>query len=320
MTLAPPRYMLIGNLVVAAALFALFPAFPVVAIWFALRFLSGCNITVVFVISESWINQVVTPARRAFMLGVYGTALAGGFGVGGFCSRCSIRPATCPSTSLPPSSFWAPCPWPCCAAPRPWRPTATARRSRRCWRAARSAPAAILAGLAFGALETLLFSLLPVYGERIDLTHATIGMMVFAVAMGALSFQIPLGWIADRTDRRATLFWIAVTTTFVTRGDRAGGRLHTGPPAPSLHPGRRRQRALLGRPLPPGRTLLPAAPWRPPMPASSLPTGWAVSPARRLPAAPWTTIGPWGLLWTLSAVSAAYVLVFGFRRLTAQTD
>ncbi len=37
--------------------------------------------------------------------------------------------------------------------------------------------------------------------------------MVFAVAMGVLFFQIPLGWIADRTGRRSTLLAIAAAAT-----------------------------------------------------------------------------------------------------------
>jgi len=312
MTLAPPRYMLIGNLVVAAALFALFPVFPVVAIWFALRFLSGCNITVVFVISESWINQVVTPARRAFMLGVYGTALAGGFGIGGLLFSVLDPTGDLPFYVASAIFLLGTLPVALLRGPQAVAPDRDGSSLKAMLGAARSAPAAILAGLAFGALETLLFSLLPVYGERIDLTHATIGMMVFAVAMGALSFQIPLGWIADRTDRRATLFWIAVTTTFVPVGIGLAGGF-----TPALLPLLFIQAGVASGLYSVGLSLL-----------GERFAGGAVAAANAgfifayglgsfagppVAGSAMDTIGPWGLLWTLSAVSAAYVLAVGIR-------
>ena len=213
MSLLPPRHLLVISLAGAAGLFPLLPLFPVVLMWFALRFLIGCFMTVIFVISESWINQIVTPDRRALMLGVYGTALSGGFGIGGLLFS-ALHSSGDTAFYLGALIFLAGAlPILLLRGPEATAPGAEATSLPSLIRAALIAPSAILAGLAFGATETLLYSMLPVYGERIALDHATIGLMVLAVALGALVFQIPIGWVADKTSRRATLLWVALIAT-----------------------------------------------------------------------------------------------------------
>lgn len=208
-----PRIALPVSLIAAALLHALFPLMPDVAAWFVLRFVMGCFMTVVFVISETWINQIASPDRRATILGIYGTALSGGFGVGallfgmtgaqsdtGFLlGGCIFLLGIVPVLLLNGPQAVA-----------PDEEEASASAMLGCLRLA---PAAIAAGLAFGALETLLFSMVPVYGDRIGMTEAMISQVAIAAAIGALFSQIPLGWIADKTGRRLTLTWIAAVAT-----------------------------------------------------------------------------------------------------------
>ena len=213
MAVMPPRQLLVVSLVGAAGLFTLLPVFPVVLMWFLLRFLIGCFMTVIFVISESWINQIVSPDRRALMLGVYGTALSGGFGIGGLFFS-ALHGAGDTAFYLGAAIFLSGIvPILLLQGPQATPPDAASTSLPSLMRTAFIAPTAILAGLAFGATETLLYSMLPVYGERIALDHATIGLMVLAVALGALVFQIPIGWVADKTSRRGTLVWIAGIAT-----------------------------------------------------------------------------------------------------------
>ncbi len=208
-----PRIVLPLALVSAALLHAAFPLLENVTAWFALRFVMGCFMTVIFVISETWINQIATPERRATILGVYGTALSGGFGVGalifgmvgaqadtGFYAGAAIF-----VMGIAPVLFLR--------GPQAVAPDAEEASLGAMLGCLRVAPAAIAAGLAFGALETLLFSMVPVYGTRIGLTEAMISQVAIAAAIGALLSQIPLGWIADKTGRRLTLTWIAAVAT-----------------------------------------------------------------------------------------------------------
>jgi len=308
MGLLPARQLLAISLVSAALLFALMPAFPAVAPWFGLRFIIGCFMTVVFVISESWINQVVSPERRALMLGVYGTALSGGFGLGGLLFS-ALHGAGDAAFYLGAVIF-------ACGAlpvlflrgPDATAPDAHAASFDSMLRAIRSAPTAIMAALAFGAIETLVFSMMPVYGERIGLTHSTIGMMIVAVALGAIVFQIPLGWVADKTNRRLTLLWVAVLATL--------GPLLTGlagANVPALLVVLFFQSGVVGGLYTIGLSLL-----------GERFTGGAMAAANAafifayglgsfggppVAGVAMDTTGPWGLLWVLSAISAVYVLI-----------
>ena len=319
MTLAKPRFLLSLGLLASGALFLLFPVFVSVEAWFILRFAVGCLMTLVFVISESWINQVVSPHRRALMLGIYGTALAGGFGVGGLLFAI-LDP-------LADTAFWLGAlifaagivPVTLLRGPQAVPPDEESSSIKAMLEAAGSAPAAILAGLAFGALETLAFSLLPVYGDRIGLEHALVGAMMVAVALGGLSFQIPLGWIADKTDRRATLFWIAAFTSLTPLAiGLSGGHLAGLLVLVFLQAGMASGMYSVGLSLLGERF-----------------SGGAIAPANAafifayglgsfagppVAGGAMDMLGPWGLLMTLAAISASYVLIVGVRSLRQAAD
>jgi MFS family permease len=205
-----PRALLTLGLLASAFFFVFFPLLPDAGIWFGLRMIVGFFSTIVFVISETWINQIVTPERRAFMLGVYGTALSGGFGVGAILFAMIGERGDLGFYVAAGVFLVGALPVLLLRGPGATAPSRAETSAVAMWRAVCSAPTAIGAGLAFGAIETLVFSMMAVYGERIGFDLPTAGLLVLAIALGALVFQIPLGWIADRFGRRKTLFWIAV--------------------------------------------------------------------------------------------------------------
>ena len=69
----------------------------------------------------------------------------------------------------------------------------------------RLAPAATVAALIYGAVETGGFAILPLYGLRLGYDAETAAGLVSALALGNVLFQIPFGWLADRVDRRLVL-------------------------------------------------------------------------------------------------------------------
>ncbi|MGL4240805.1 MAG: MFS transporter, partial [Beijerinckiaceae bacterium] len=70
-------------------------------------------------------------------------------------------------------------------------------------------PVATFAGLTFGAIETGSFALFPVYGLRNGMEEAGAAMLISIVTIGNVVSQIPLGWLADRVDRRKVLLLCA---------------------------------------------------------------------------------------------------------------
>ncbi|MFC4724033.1 MFS transporter [Glycocaulis abyssi] len=210
-----PRALLAASLAVIALGILVFPAVREVWVWFGTRFLIGIAVTIVFIASETWINQLAKPERRASLLAVYATVLSAGFGSGGLL------------LALLGAEGWAP--WIAGAAiyaagvlpvlflrgPGLIPPSRDEGSPLAMLTTARLAPAAILAGFLFGALENSFFALMPVYGERTGLTTTLIGLLMTTGALGALCLQIPIGNFADRAGRMRTLALITLAAVAV---------------------------------------------------------------------------------------------------------
>lgn len=198
----PGRPMIALSLLFSAACLPLFRLWPDATAWFVLRFAMGIGITIVFVASETWINQIASPHRRATILGMYATALACGFGLGGLL------------LSVLGSQGWAPwiagmalfslgtLPVLLLRGPEIEPPSPDDATTGAMLRAAIIAPSAIGAGLLFGATETIFFALMPVYGVRIGLEEAAIGIIMASGAVGGILLQVPVGRLADRVGKR----------------------------------------------------------------------------------------------------------------------
>ncbi|MGP1274408.1 MAG: MFS transporter [Caulobacterales bacterium] len=200
-----PRVLLAGSLALIAGGILLFPALREVWVWFATRFVIGIAVTIVFIASETWINQLARPERRASLLAVYATVLSAGFGSGGLLLAFLgsegwapwIAAATIYALGVLPVVFLR--------GPELIAPDKDEGSPRAMLTTARLAPAAILAGFLFGALENSFFALMPVYGDRIGLTTMMVGLLMTTGALGALCLQIPIGNFADRAGRMRTL-------------------------------------------------------------------------------------------------------------------
>lgn len=206
----PGRPMIVASLLFAAACLPLFRLIPDVTAWFVLRFAMGVAITIVFVSSETWINQIATPARRATILAMYATALACGFGLGGIL------------LSVLGSQGWAPwiagtllfslgtIPVMALRGPEIEPPSPDDAGTMAMLKAAAIAPSAVGAGLLFGATETIFFSLMPVYGVRIGLAEVAIGIIMACGAVGGILMQLPVGRMADRVGKRPVVAFITL--------------------------------------------------------------------------------------------------------------
>ena len=69
----------------------------------------------------------------------------------------------------------------------------------------RRSPSAVLAALVFGAIETAVMTFLPLYGLRLGLTETNASLLLTAAVLGNVAFQIPIGLISDKVDRRILL-------------------------------------------------------------------------------------------------------------------
>ncbi len=206
-----PRWLLGIAILVTALSLPAFKAASWFTLWFPLRFVLGAALCVLFAVSEFWINAVAPPARRGLIMGIYATALSIGAAMG---------PAL---LSLVGTQGWAPyligggvlaCGIiPILAAKGMAPRIAEKGTGPGVLGFVRRSPTATLAALVFGAIETAVMSFLPLYGLRLGLPDGQASLLLTIAVLGNVAFQIPLGIISDRIDRRILLIFCASVGT-----------------------------------------------------------------------------------------------------------
>ncbi len=195
------RAMILGLGVVTLAIL-LFPALPYLPVWFALRLLTGAAGAIPWVVSETWLNMVATDRDRGRIMGIYATVLAAGFAIGpaiigavgveGWLPFLIV--ALSVGLSHVPLSFAGG------LAPRmPERPEAPLSDILH------AQPLVMIAATCGGLMDFALYALLPVYGLRHGLDQPSAVLMLSVFTGGNVLLQLPIGWFADHTSRRAVL-------------------------------------------------------------------------------------------------------------------
>lgn len=197
----PARQLMAACALITGLGIAFFPVIPDVYVWWGLRLFTGMAVTVIFVGSETWINQLAKPESRASLLALYATVLSAGFGSGGLLLTGFGAEGITPWLVASGIFLVGALPLLVLRGPGLVPPDGAEAGLPALAAAARLAPVAILAGLVFGAMETGIFTLAPVYAARIGLGVETIGLIVAAGALGGIALQIPIGRLADQYGR-----------------------------------------------------------------------------------------------------------------------
>ncbi|MHC2146307.1 MFS transporter [Pseudomonas sp. PSXD-163] len=181
-------------------LLALLPSYP---LWLVLRLLIGMILTIVFILGESWINQLVIEQWRGRLVALYGSSyalsqLAGPLLLGVMGSEDDL-------------GFWIGAGLlllaPLVLLGRDGAPSAEACSVTLldligfC----RRLPVIAWAIALFAAFEAMILTLLPVYCLQQGFSTEIALFMVSTVVVGDALLQLPIGALADRMSRR-TLF------------------------------------------------------------------------------------------------------------------
>lgn len=215
LNIIPARNAMTTALLIMAFGMLIFPLFRDVTVWWIVRFAVGMAVTVVFVSSETWINQLAKPERRASLLAVYAMVLSGGFGSGGLLLAWLGIEGWIPWVAGAGVFITGAIPIALLNGPNLIAPSRDEARFNALFQTSRLAPAAMLAGLIFGSLETNLFSLVPVYAERMGLTVSLIGYLALSAALGGILLQLPIGHLADRMGRWRVLTFVIIASTIL---------------------------------------------------------------------------------------------------------
>lgn len=190
-------------LLASAASVALLSVMPSYPLWLLLRLLIGISLTVVFVLGESWINQLVEDRLRGRLVALYGTGFAlsqlsgpllltvlGTDSDRGFWLSAALLVA---GSVLLLGRGGAP------------KVDAHSASGRGIVEFCRTSPAIAWAVVLFAAFEAMVLTLLPVYLVREGFVQQMALIMVSVVVIGDAALQLPIGWLADRVPRQ-TLF------------------------------------------------------------------------------------------------------------------
>ncbi|MDP4021360.1 MFS transporter [Methylobacterium sp. NEAU 140] len=190
------------SLAVAACGLVAFPLLPGIAPWFPLRFVFSAALGALFVLSEYWISAAAPPERRGLVMGIYATVLAAGFAVGPALLAVVGTEGLLPYAAGAGLVLLGALP---VLLARGLSPRVEHGAGRRLTGYLRLAPVALGAALTYGAVETGIFAILPLYGLRLGYEAQGAAGLVSLVALGNILFQIPFGWLADRFDRNRVL-------------------------------------------------------------------------------------------------------------------
>ncbi|CAN1556709.1 AraJ Arabinose efflux permease [Rhabdaerophilaceae bacterium] len=194
-------------LVIAAALHFAFWFFPSLWIWGAFRFVLGGAIGTLFVLSEYWISSAADPRHRGLVMGAYATALAIGFAIGPLLLTMTGTVGFWPYLATALIILTGALPLLLIGQ---HAPTVEGKAKASILSYVRIAPVATFAALTVGALEIGGFTQLPIHGLRLGLSETQAAMLVTAFAIGSVIFQIPVGILSDRFDRRIVILCVAI--------------------------------------------------------------------------------------------------------------
>ena len=177
-------------------------------LWFPLRVVFHGAITLLFVLSEFWINATAPPSRRGLVLGIYGTVLSLGFAAG------PLLFSVLGSDGILPFAFGAGVIL-LAAVPiflaRNENPVLDEKPELHFMRYIFLVPTATAAVFVFGAVESGGLSLFPIYGTRSGFSESQAALLLTVMGIGNVIFQIPLGMLSDRiADRRNLLALMTV--------------------------------------------------------------------------------------------------------------
>ena len=191
--------------------------------WAGMRVMSGLCVAGCYTVVEAWLQAKVTNANRGRTMGIYrivdmSGSLAAQLMIG------VLSPASYVSYNiLAILCCFALIPLTLTRVPQP--PTPGAPRLHPMLAVRRSPLAA--AAVVVAALSSASFRMVgPVYGQEVGLSAGQIGWFLAAFVLGGAVAQYPMGWLADKFDRRWVLIWLsiaAIVSSAITIGLQAFG-------------------------------------------------------------------------------------------------
>ncbi len=182
--------------------------------WFVLRLINGWACVGVFLVVESWLLLAGDPKMRGrllalYMIALYGSGMLGQVQLGAITQLGDMAPfmiagllaslSVMPMVIIPRIS-------PLVERVEPLMPQHLIRMT----------PTGVMGCFGSGVAIAAVYTLLPLYLQRIGLDVADVGKMMGAVILGAMVLQYPVGRWSDLRDRQVVLIALAVFCTVLS--------------------------------------------------------------------------------------------------------
>ena len=202
-----PKRVAIFMSIAIGLIFLAYPTFPTLWAWFPLRLLQGIFVATLFALSEAWILSAAGDSRGR-VVGIYATCMSATFGIGpaivgwvgieGY-TAFAIGAGLLFLTTIPISMVSAPA-------------SGQEREHVSMLDFLPKAPLLMTAIYVHAIFDGGMLGFLSIYGVRSGMSFQAAALLLAIWSLGNVFFQIPIGWIADRTSKRGTIIACFVGT------------------------------------------------------------------------------------------------------------
>ena len=198
---APSRVMQ-SVTVILAVLFILVGMFPNVWFWFPLRFIIGGMTALLWISSESLINELAEERWRGRIIGFYSSVGAAGFAMGPLLLILTGSDGMLPFYATSAMILLAGVPLFMVAHQKIGR---AEEKHEGLWKVFLLAPTIMIANVVYAAGAESVLTFFPIFGMSLGLEeNATLALLTI-IGLGTMVLVMPISWLADHVDRMGLL-------------------------------------------------------------------------------------------------------------------
>jgi MFS family permease len=171
-------------------------------VWAFVRLLSGYAFAAIFIVAESWLNSVARNENRAKLLSVYMLVVYVGMGGGQLLLGVADPGGFVLFTLVSVLVSVAVVPMLLTSGPTPAIPTA---RPVDVVKLYRTSPLGVVGAGVAGMGGGAIYGMGAVFASQVGLDVTAVGLFMFALMIAAMLGQFPVGFLADRFDRRTVI-------------------------------------------------------------------------------------------------------------------
>lgn len=176
-------------------------------LWIGARTLYGFAICGLFVVAQSWLNDVIDNAVRGRVMAIFYVAYIAGLGVGYYTlsfvdiggAHAALIGITFTALSILPVGMTR--------LRQPPVPQAATVALRKAWAIS---PVGVAGMLAVGGMSMSIIGFAPIHATAEGYSQKDVALLMSVMPLGTILLQIPFGWISDRTDRRYVLIFVSL--------------------------------------------------------------------------------------------------------------